>query len=429
MTATMADPSDSPEADAPDARTDTIVVIVVTVLAVVLLLARAPFALQQLWAEDGREFLGDAITSGPIRAFGDSEAGYYLFIPRVGGALASVVPLRAAAFAMWCWTALVTGWLVATVMVSGRTWLTTIPARVIVALGFVLLPILGAESIANIANIQFAMLFASLVVLISRPRSRLEWVNGCVVVAATGLTTPLLLTLLPFVAYRLLRDRRWIDPILISWAAGLVVQWLAIAVVRPDENRDGEGLRRIIDRFSDSALRENFSPFAIERYVGGILAVLIVVGLCLAAWAAWRQDDRERAGLMLGVPAFGFVFLVGIALYSGAPNRYMAFPALCLVWGILAGAESLAGLFPDSWRVTPTATAAIAALGLIIAWVPHWSPSDTRESGPTWSEAIDTAAEECRGESADTEIRVQIAPVREDRPMQWSVLVTCGDVV
>jgi hypothetical protein len=432
MTVTMGDTAESPDAEdpgEPSSRTDTIAIIVVSVVAVVLLLARAPFAAEQLWAEDGRNYLGDAISSGPIRAFGGSVAGYYQSVPRIGGALASLVPLRAAAFTTWLWVALVTAWLVATVMVSSRTWLTTLPARALVSLGLVLLPILGVESIANMANIQFVMLFVALVVLIGRPASRAEWINGGAILVATGLTTPLLFGLLPFVAYRMVRDRRWLDPLAISWAAGLVVQFAAIGIVRPDDrDRSGEGLRRIIDRFGDSALRENFSPFGIERYVGGILAVLIVAGLLVGAWAAWSKGGRERAGLMLAVPLFGFFFLVASALYSGAPNRYMVLPGLCITWGILAAAESIADLVPASWNVTPTLTAAIAAVAVLIAWLPHWSPSDTRQSGPTWSEAVDAAAEECRDKSDNVVVRIQTAPLREQSPTQWSVRVTCGDV-
>ena len=86
-------------------RAEPFVVAVVTVVAVVLLYARLPFAARQFWAEDGREFFGDALRFGPIRSLGHSEAGYYLLVSRLGGVFASFVPIREAALTMWLWTA------------------------------------------------------------------------------------------------------------------------------------------------------------------------------------------------------------------------------------------------------------------------------------------------------------------------------------
>ena len=154
------------------ARDGIIIVIVVSAAAVLLLYLRAPFAPQKLWAEDGRDYLGDALRLGPVRSLGqDRQAGYYMLVSRFGGVLASLFPLRAAALIVWVWVAAVTAWLVATVAVSSRAWLRTWPARVVLALAIVLVPVLRVDAVGNAANLQVTMVFASLIVLISRPRT------------------------------------------------------------------------------------------------------------------------------------------------------------------------------------------------------------------------------------------------------------------
>ena len=128
--------------------------VAVSVVAVVLLYARLPFAARQFWAEDGREFFGDAMRFGPIKALGHSEAGYYLTIPRIGGAIASLVPLvdgGARDVVVGCG---VTAWMVATVTVgshmarsAGFPHHLRVLARIHPGGGF--------ESIGNAANLQF----------------------------------------------------------------------------------------------------------------------------------------------------------------------------------------------------------------------------------------------------------------------------------
>ena len=95
--------------------------------AVLALALRAPFAIGRLWAEDGTVFLQEAKNRGVVRPFGDAYAGYYLFVPRVIGALAAAVPIRYAALTTWLGVALVVGWCAATIYAESEQWLTTFP--------------------------------------------------------------------------------------------------------------------------------------------------------------------------------------------------------------------------------------------------------------------------------------------------------------
>src|SRR5690606_31493815 len=118
--------------------------------------------------------------------------------------------------------------------------------------------------------------------------------------------------------------------------------------------------------------------------------------------------------------------LVASGLYATAPSRYMIFPSLCLVWGMVVGAESLAGLAPPSWHATPTKASTVLAVLLLAVWLPGWFPNDSRSSGRDWGDALDAAAAECESMPDDKVVLVDSAPVDPDRPRQWSVPVPCS---
>jgi hypothetical protein len=411
-------------------RVERVAVVVVVVGVIALLYARAPFAPLRFWAEDGRDFFQDALRLGPIETFGQANGGYFLVVPRVGGVLASLVPIRVAPLANWLWVAAVVGWCAATIMVTGRTWLRSIPARAGLAIALALLPVLGEESIANAANLQFTLLFASLVVLIGETRGRVELVSGCGLVLVTGLTTPLCTVLLPFVVWRVWRGRpRWVDPVAIAWLVGVAVQWLAIAIARPRRNpASGETLSHIWDRYLDSAVTLNLSPFDPKfRDIGGLLVAVLAVALGAAALVAWRRREHERAAMVVAVPVFGLGLLVASGLQYTSAHRYMVFPGLCLVWGTLAATETLWTLLPSSWGIPRWGAVSVVVVGLLVAWIPHWDPSELRRSGPRWSDELDAAAETCRDRPGGA-VEVQTSPVRDRATRQWLIILDCDEL-
>lgn len=193
----------------------------VGVVTVLVLALRAPFAMSRLWAEDGSVFLQQASSRGVLRSFGHAYAGYYLFVPRVIGGLASAVPVREAALTTWLGVAAVVGWCAATIYVESKRWLTTRPTRLLLAFSIALQPALGLEAIANSATLQYTLLFTSLVALAGMSNNRWSSVNRVAIVAVTALTTPLALFLAPIAALRVLRSRprRRPDATVTAWAS------------------------------------------------------------------------------------------------------------------------------------------------------------------------------------------------------------------
>ena len=320
----------------------------VGVAAILLLAWRAPFALRQLWAEDGTVFLQQVINRGVWEPFGNAYAGYYLFLPRAVGALAAGAPIREAALAMWLGTALIVGWCAATIYAESKGRLNTVPTRAFLALSIVLLPALGLEAIGAAADVQYTLLFTALVALDrpgnghrphreprrdrrSRPRSPLP--SRCCSRRSRSL--------------RVLRakGRARFDPTAIAWAAATAFQFGMILVLQPPgRNSKAGNSKLIVKHFNRRVLYANFLPERFSTSTATIAPLAAIAGVILvlaAAWLAWRRRRRTTAVLLLLVPATGFGFWFFAAILYGSPARYRVFPALCVVFALLVGWEEV----------------------------------------------------------------------------------------
>jgi hypothetical protein len=207
------------------------------VLAILALAARAPFAISQLWAEDGAVFLQQAVTRGVLSPFGQPYAGYYNFVPRAIAGMASLLPLHWAATTTWVGVAVLVGWCAATITYESYEWLNASVARVFLGLSIVLLPALGLEAIATSSELQYTLLFTSLVVMVGSSTTRRSELNRVAIVAVTALTTPLTLVLAPLAVLRVLRRRpHRIDATAAAWAIATAVQFGAVLIEHPPRN-------------------------------------------------------------------------------------------------------------------------------------------------------------------------------------------------
>jgi hypothetical protein len=397
-----------------------------------LLLAwRAPFAIQQLWAEDGTVFLQQVINRGAFPPFGNAYAGYYLFLPRAIGALAAAAPIREAAFSMWLGTAVIVGWCAATIYAESKSRLTTFPTRALLALSIVLLPALGLEAIGSVSDLQYTLLFTSLIALIGTSPSRGHQVNRVAIVIATAITTPLALLLAPFAFLRVLRarGRRRFDPTAIAWAVGVAFEFGMILLLQPPgRNSKAGNSKLIVKHFDRRVLYENFLPkrFSTSTATIAPLAAIFAVGLVIGAVVlAWKRRRRMTAALLLLVPIIGFAFWFFAAVLYGSPARYRVFPALCVVFALLVGWEEvMRGLtkqVPVDWRL-----AGIIVVIISLSWVTYWTPDPYRTSGPTWAHALATAERRCRKYQLH-DVSIKIAPVDSEAKL-WAVRLPCREL-
>jgi len=406
---------------------------VVGIAAVLLLWARAPFAHRNFWGEDGTRFFAHAMADGWIRPLGRSLAGYFHFLPRVLGAAGTLVPLEWAPVVVFVGCMASVGWFASTIWSAGDRLLPDPVVRAAVAVSPVLLPIVGFESIGNIANLHFLMLAPAAVVLLGAQESRGRQVNDVLLVAIAGLTSPTTLGLAPLVLTRLVSDRRGGSrrpaPVLVAWVSGLTVQFLMIATMVDDPRAmaTDRSVSKIGFLFLERALSYNLVPFwprisgdgaetvTVELALRGLMGLVLVSGLLLAVLVVTRRsswpDEGQRVATIVSVPLTGGFFFIGAAWLIAPEPRYAVFPAFCVLWTIaLVSAE-----WTFRWRV-------VVGSVLLMAVITHWVPGELRRTGPTWSHGLEAATETCR---SDPDGRQAIPTL----PEGWSVAVDCDRIL
>lgn len=411
-------------------RREGVWVVAVIFATALLLLARAPFAVSKFWAEDGTVFFQGARQEGAFGAFGVDWAGYYHLVPRIAGAFSSSVPIDLAPLANWLIIAVVVAWCAATLFVASKTWIASMPARLVLTAGIVLLPVVRVESIGNVANLHFIMLFPALLVMICRPQSRSEWVNGSLFVLVSTLSTLETAVFFPFAAYRVwTRKPRGLDPITIVWALGSAVHFGVVFVAGPERAiSTSTSLPSIVFNYGKRVVFDNFSPvYRLSGVIGTVLVVALSFVIVRAVMVSWSKH-REIAFLLVAVPAVGALLWVVLGeRLGGTTPRYAVFPAMCLTWSLFVATETLARRFDADHRSRRWGAVTLVPALVLVAWLPHWAPPAYRGDGPTWRETLSAAEDQCRAEGGEF-VTVQVPPSTADQDL-WPVQLECADLL
>jgi hypothetical protein len=418
----------------PRTRADVTEAVAVGALAAMLLFLRVPEAPRNFWAEDGNVFFQDARSRSFVPTFFRPHQGYYHFVPRTIGGISALVPLRSAAAVTFALVALVVGWCAATTFLASRPWVQTHAGRVCLAIALVALPVLGVESIANAANLQYTMLFVAGLVLLSEGTSRALNINGAIFVVVTGLSCPVLVVLAPLVVWRVAR-RRAIRPDLITWAwiAGTAAHLLPVAIIRPPRGSATVSLGVIMRGFASDVVRYDFAGGH-----GPILGAAVILLLSMVVFGgiafSVQRGSRSRAALLFGVPALGvLVYVVSASTQAAASSqqdplhvstRKDVFPALCLTWAVIVAAESLIVAFEIRRQARELLATSVLVL-LLVVWLAHWTPPRSRTSGTTWNASLDRAKQEC-ALSSRKYATIPILP--QGKITTWFVHIRCSDI-
>ncbi len=381
------------------------------VVAGVLIAARAPIGVRQFWAEDGTVFFQAAHNDGPWAPFGEAYNGYYHFLPRLIGAVSSVVPLDRAATTTWLLTTAVVAWCAATVFLAARPWLRSTWARAVFAVSLVMLPSLAAESIGSSANLQFTLLFTALVILVGTMTTPWQRASACALLLITGLTAPLAASLVPIAVWRVVRAKR-LDVEVVSWAAGIAGQLAFIVLL-------GTGERPSMGSPSTTTVVGGYVDALLDNLGGPIGTAVAMVVLAGGAVIAYQTRDRSRLLFLVALPLAGLAIYVAMAsrsMAAGLPPRYDLVPAWCVVWSALVAAELISTRGGRLRAVSPAIW-----LMLAIAWAVSFVPPSFRTDGTSWPAALDASSASC------TEVaRIEVMPVLD--PPFWLVLIPCDDL-
>ncbi len=392
-------------------------------------------ALDSLWAEDGPIFLQGAIEHGFWTDLWTTYAGYLVFVPRLIGEAAHLVPLRDAAAVVSLLSAAVVAVCGYVVWVASAAHVRNPWLRGSLAALAVLAPTAALESVASAAYVPWYMLLPVFWLLIWRPPSTGAALLGGLFILLTALSTPGTWFFLPLAALRAIavRDRR--DAILVgSWALGSAIQIPAMLLeheehVQPLWSNDiwAALLQRVLD---GAALGERVGGKAWELLGWPLLIAL----LALAAVGLYLGLRRSGAGARwiagLAVPTAVAMFVVSVyqrAVGSemtwpagdsfGAGGRYTIVPALLLLSAALVIVEATARRNPALGRRLVAATAVVLIGGLLTSF---YVRSPSARGTPSWSDSLDAARAECEAGAAVGSVAIS--------PRPFSLSVGCDEL-
>ncbi|MFC7431098.1 MULTISPECIES: hypothetical protein [unclassified Agrococcus] len=391
-----------------------------------------------LWAEDGRDFLADALERGGWAVLLEPYAGYLHLLPRlVTAVLVAVVPLELHAVAVTLASiAFVVAVAVATFVLSAdvvRWW----PARLGIAAVPIVLPALGAEVLGNLANLHTYCLWLGCWILLAHPRRGIAGVAWAGVLLACMLTEVQAVLLVPL-ALAMLRPRRretWLPVVatLVGAAAqvaamllspregypslgigipDIVLAWLVQAVLPIVDGSRADVIAALADVGPVVGLAA-LVPFAIAGVVGLVrgtsrqrIAVVTLALLSAGIMAGCILTSQLEVWRYASLEGEEWLGAVVIFRYGAAAGMYCA-ALVPLAAGIVVDRDRDAG-----WRRARIARVATASVVVVAAvgWMAVQAPEtgSSRPGGAAWSVEVDEAQAAC--DAGADEGQLEVAP-------------------
>jgi hypothetical protein len=409
----------------------------IAVLCIAIQLARmwSSVPLDSIWAEDGGTWLPDALTRGVLDTLTTTWNGYLQTSSRLVAEPVSHLPIAWFAPAMaLSGAAIVTG-CAFLVWRASAAHIENPYLRAALAAVVVLLPVVGAESLDNVTNSIWFLLFASFWVLLWRPATfaRAAAAGGFIFVVA--LSNSAIVVFAPLWLLRLIaiRDRRD-AAILIGFAIGTALQ-LAFSWNAPAE---GEGGGFNLFTFSPH-WDWSLVPAYAQRIVGGALggqwingflwvhlgtAQEVVMGAALVLFAGFSLFGPSRTRVVVPITiaaSLGLFLVLGYHRWfplgmlftwphgtsSANAAHYMITPTLLLLSALFVQLDARPRLVSaGAWDKLLVGT----VLVLFVAALASFDVSDrTSRGSPTWSEALDAGRATCAHTNV-AEVALPIAP-------------------
>jgi hypothetical protein len=285
------------------------------------------------------------------------------------------------------------------------------PIRVWAAVLPLILPVVAFETMNNISNLQFFLLYAAVWAVLARPLTAVDRWAGVAVVLAATLATPLSLLLAPVIAVRLAATHVWRDHfVTVAWLVGVVVQTAVIAsaggssYARPAPANwlpDLYALRVLLSAALGIKIADG--AWALLGQGAAILASLAAIGF--TAYVVTRPTRRSRGsvGLLLVLSVAFFAFGVGLRwspelipspLSLGlADARLTVVPILLVLAAIAIVLDS-----PDPrWKGPMWRSIVMVTIGssLLVSGIDYFSVGNRREAGPDWMAEVESARDRC----------------------------------
>jgi len=194
------------------------------IFACIMVIARRPDAVfhAQFYAEDGRYWFANAYNLGWWHALLVTRGGYLQTFPRLGAAIALLVPFSIAPLVLNL-IAIAVQAIPVNILLSARSaeW-GNLRFRAVLAAFYLALPN-TLEISAGITESQWILALCAFLLLVAlRPASRLAKVFDLTICTLSGLTGPFCLLLLPIATFLMRKRRSSILPVAVFAAASLI---------------------------------------------------------------------------------------------------------------------------------------------------------------------------------------------------------------
>jgi hypothetical protein len=415
-------------------------IVIATLVGAVVAIIRSggTDVLDSMWAEDGSIFLQQAFQPDPAASLFHPYRGYLHVLSRLIAGAASLVPIEVAAAVMAGGAALVVGAIAVFVYVASTEVIASRVLRGMVAGSVVLTPVARIESLGNVANLHFFLVFAAFWALIWVPRGRLGVIACCVVIVLAALGNPLVALLLPVAVVRWRSAGDWTAraPVVVG-AVALAVQVITVVLWRVGResgavtNADAAAIAALYPiRVVGGALLGMQGTSALWDSLGGWLIVTgAIVLAAVVTYAVARRTFRDRwlVVLCLGLSAAFFAVSLWVRwdpdLAPAADGQFLHLAYRYLLVPVLFVLAAIAILLdrPDP-RVPPGAWTAgtLVVVALVVAtWVVDLTGANARTDAPSWAATVAASRARCVADGAAT-VGLPIAPDG------WSMTLPCA---
>jgi hypothetical protein len=386
-----------------------------------------------LWAEDGQVFYAAAKHAALPDVFFHTYRGYMHAGPRVVAAIAALFPVKWAASAIAVGDALALGLIAAIVYRASAAyirnpWLRVVPALLIAA------PPVGQETIGSIANLQWFLFFAAVIVLLWNPQRPVPIAVGAVTVLFAIMSSPFGILLVPLAVVRLLvflGNRGTVIPVAALAGFGMQTLIMVGATGRTSYSTVLPG--KLTSLFISGVVGQGFfgARYSAPWPALGAVAVIAIA----AAWALLAITGRLAPFAIASVAlAYALVFfavpvvLDGMTIGQPPAYRYYVGPLLLIVFAVTVMLDG-ALRRPDRLRWTEAyrPVPAVLCAGLLVCLgysaATMYRAPDPARSAPTWSSALDNAGSRCSHGA-----RSAAVPVTPISVHHWKVVLSCSQI-
>ena len=424
--------------------------IAILVLGTVISWARLPeTARATLWAEDARNFLGNAVSPGPVLTIFRPYAGYLQTVPRiVAGITTQFFPISDWAYAMAGGACLVTAGVAALIFLCSRDIVSSLPGRLALASVTLLVPLSPREVLGNTANVHWYFLWLAPWLVLYLPRSRVgAWLLGVVALLAASSEIQMAL-FLPLLLWD--RKNRQRMPVRFLFVVGIALQVVATTLApRGASTADPIRLASIGYGYLINAVLTIWLPNS--SAIGRVLTtagpwgafLFLVPFLAAAVWGLRNGSRLQRIIIVTLLASSVAIYVAAVTIspgtfydYAAMPTRELAHPWIAR-YGVVPSMFLLAivpvaatvrrrgtaiAVTPVRRRLPRSALQSVTAMLLITLMLLQFVPGTTRRaSGPELGPQVVAARQLCAAAPPAAVVRLAGAP-----SLTWSFAITCG---